>query len=196
MKISELRALVRAQLKNIMTEAERPSFLSQVATPVASKLGGRRQQLDRILASIDSDRLSRLPREQKVDLLVALMAQFGIDNRDFSAIKSRVQRSLSATASADAAAPTDMGMPTESKVTKRALQTEAEYETPAAPTVKGTLAGRGERLQKTQAFQQLVKALETQPSTKQADYILDLLTQLPLSDPAKQRLKLKIRSSI
>jgi hypothetical protein len=191
-KLSQLRA----HIKRLVSEnlpVPTGTFSTQVGPAVKSKIGGRRQQLDRILATIDTDRLSRLPREQKVDLLVALMNQFGIDNRDFAAIKSRVQRTLTTTM----ASPETPAMPTESKkINKRSAVNEAEYATQGPENVKGALAARGERLKRTQAYQQLLAALENQPSTNQSEFILNLLSELPLDAAAKQRIKMKIRTRL
>jgi len=71
MKESELRSMIRRQIKESLKEND--SFLKQVGGSVRAKLGSRRQMLDRILATIDTNRLTRLPRVQKVDLVVALI---------------------------------------------------------------------------------------------------------------------------
>ena len=95
MKNETLRKAIRLEIKRAINEAPAGSFLGQVGSRVRSTLGGRGRQLDRILNAINVDKLARLPKNVKVDLLVALMQQMGISSREFGAIKSRAQRSLS-----------------------------------------------------------------------------------------------------
>jgi len=165
-KISEtkLRSVIRRKIKEALRSDD--SFLSQVGSSVTSRLGSRRQTLDRILATIDTDRLGKLPNSQKVDLLVALVQKFGISARDFASIKSRVQRMIG----------------DDSPVT------EAN-----APTLPASLASKGEKLEKTQAYQMLMKSIATKPAAQQVDFAIQFLNNLPLDDAGKQRLKMKIR---
>ena len=70
---------------------------------------------------------------------------------------------------------------------------------PTADTVteadlKGTLAGKKERLEKTQAYKMLQKAIEGKPSTQQVDFVFAMLDSLPLDQTAKNRLRMKFRS--
>ena len=95
MKNETLRKAIRLEIKRAINEAPAGSFLGQVGSRVRSTLGGRGRQLDRIMNAINVDKLARLPKNVKVDLLVALMQQMGISSREFAAIKSRAQRSLS-----------------------------------------------------------------------------------------------------
>jgi|DEB19_MinimDraft_3_1074340.scaffolds.fasta_scaffold10018_3 hypothetical protein len=94
MKSSELRKLIREEILKELGTTD-PSFLQKVGGSVRARLGTGRAMLDRALDQIDTERLSKLPRQQKIDMLVALISQFGIDGRDFNAVKSRVQRMLS-----------------------------------------------------------------------------------------------------
>jgi hypothetical protein len=165
-KISEakLRSVIRRKIKEALQSDD--SFLSQVGSSVTSRLGSRRQTLDRILATIDTDRLAKLPNNQKVDLLVALVQKFGISARDFASIKSRVQRMIGVNSAV----------------------TEAD-----APSLPSSLASKGEKLEKTQAYQMLMKSIATKPAAQQVDFAIQFLNNLPLDDAGKQRLKMKIR---
>ena len=91
---------------------------------------------------------------------------------------------------------------------KRELQSKsvrsAVIEPPAADAVaenvnerddlKGTLAGKKERMEKTQAFKMLTRALQGKPSTQQVDFVFAMLDSLPLDQTAKNRLRMKFRS--
>ena len=100
MKSNELRELIREEIRSALVEfgTTDPSFLQKVGGSIRAKLGTGKAMLDRALDMIDTERLSRLPRQQKIDLLVALIGQFGISARDFNSIKPRVQRMLSMSA--------------------------------------------------------------------------------------------------
>lgn len=97
MKSNELRDLIREEIRRSLIElgTNDPSFLQKVGGNVRSRLGTGKAMLDRALDMIDTEKLTRLPRQQKIDLLVALIGQFGISAKDFNAIKPRVQRMLS-----------------------------------------------------------------------------------------------------
>ena len=53
---------------------------------------------------------------------------------------------------------------------------------------------KGEKLDKTQAFQMLQRALSQKPSTMQADFVVDLINKFNLPDSAKRRLKMIIKN--
>lgn len=96
MKSNELRDLIREEIRRSLIElgTNDPSFLQKVGGNVRARLGTGKAMLDRALDMIDTEKLAKLPRQQKIDLLVALIGQFGISARDFNAIKPRVQRML------------------------------------------------------------------------------------------------------
>lgn len=56
------------------------------------------------------------------------------------------------------------------------------------------LQSKGEKLDKTQAFQMLQRALSQKPSTMQADFVVDLINKFNLPDSAKRRLKMIIKN--
>ena len=96
MKSNELRNIIREEIRRSIIElgTNDPSFLQKVGGSIRARLGTGKAMLDRALDMIDTDKLARLPRQQKIDLLVALIGQFGISAKDFNAIKPRVQRML------------------------------------------------------------------------------------------------------
>ena len=102
-KQDKLRESVR-KMARIMMESDE-EFSKQVGASVRTRLGARREQLDRILNTIDYKRLARLPKQQKVDLMVALMQKFGIDAVDFAAIRSRVMKKMKDTNADDIKKP-------------------------------------------------------------------------------------------
>jgi hypothetical protein len=97
MKSSELRNLIREEIKTALKEAGADmSFLDKVGGSVRSKLGTGKTQLSRALDMIDTERLAKLPVAQKIDLVVALIDRFGIDAKSFNQIKARVAKDLGA----------------------------------------------------------------------------------------------------
>ena len=175
MKNETLRKAIRLQIIRALNEAPAGSFLGQVGSRVRSSLGGRGRQLDRILNMIPTDRLARLPKNTKVDLLVALMQNMGISSRDFNVIKQRAGRAL---AGAEQSA-TDMPMEN--------VNEEEDTE------MSGAIASRAEKLANTQAFINLKKALESVPSAKQHEFVMNFLKGLPLDDTAKRKLRMTIK---
>jgi hypothetical protein len=66
----------------------------------------------------------------------------------------------------------------------------------AEAEMSGALANKQDRLDKTQAFVQLKKALATKPALQQVDYVIQLVNGLGLRDSAKKRLVMKLRKEI
>ena len=119
MKSNELRNIIREEIRRSIIElgTNDPSFLQKVGGSIRARLGTGKAMLDRALDMIDTEKLARLPRQQKIDLLVALIGQFGISANDFNAIKPRVQRML---AMQDGEVPVqEEGVVKESKVAKK-----------------------------------------------------------------------------
>ena len=103
MKSTQLRDLIREEIKQALSEAGADmSFLDKVGGSIRSKLGTGKTQLNRALDMIDTERLSKLPVAQKIDLMVALIDRFGIDARAFNQIKARVAKELGAAPAAPA----------------------------------------------------------------------------------------------
>jgi len=178
MKERELREMVRKQLVNMISEAPADSFLGRVGSTVRARLGGRRQQLSKLLGDIDTVRISRLPKAQKIELITALMQQFGITAQDFNAIKQRVSRTLKTTQPLPSA---QMG------------ENINEMDPRPAKNL-GSLGTKQDRLEKTQAFRQMVKALANKSDSVKTEFVMNLLSSLNLDDVEKKKLKRNINS--
>lgn len=174
MKNETLRKAIRLEIKRALNEAPAGSFLGQVGSRVRSSLGGRGRQLDRILSMIPTDRLARLPKNTKVDLLVALMQNMGISSRDFNVIKQRAGRALAGA---------------ESSATNMPMENVNEED----DANLGSLTTRAEKMASTSAFQSMKKAVTAAPSAKQADFAMNLLKGLDLDDAAKRKLRMTIK---
>lgn len=106
MKSTELRALIREEIKTAIKESGADmSFLDKVGGSVRAKLGTGKTQLNRALDMIDTDRLSKLPVAQKIELVVALIDRFGIDMKSFNQIKARVTKKLGDIATTESKQP-------------------------------------------------------------------------------------------
>ena len=57
-----------------------------------------------------------------------------------------------------------------------------------------SLYSKAEKVDKTQAFQMLQRAVAQKPSTMQADFVVDLINKFNLDDSAKRRLKMIIKN--
>jgi len=176
MKNDTLRKAIRLEIKRALNEAPAGSFLGQVGSRVRSSLGSRARQLDRILAGIPTDKLARLPKNTKIDMLVALLQQIGINSRDFAIIKQRVQRTLG-------------GIETAPEPATEGINEIGEE----GGEMSGALASKAEKLANTQAFVNLKKAIESQPSAKQHEFVMNFLKGLPLDDAAKRKLRMTIK---
>jgi hypothetical protein len=72
----------------------------------------------------------------------------------------------------------------------------APEEPVAEAEMKGALANKQDRLDKTQAFVQLKNVLAQKPALQQVDYVIQLINGLGLRDSAKKRLVIKLRQGI
>ena len=198
MKSSEIRNMIREEIMTALKESNADmSFLDKVGGSIRSKLGTGRNLLDRALDMIDTEKLSRLPRQQKIELIAAMIGQLGVTAQDFNAVKSRVQRMLTMS---------NVSEPyTESKINEEDASTVNELEfgqkaslgaIAKAKGLNATLSSKKEKIEKTQAYQQLIKALENKPATDQVEFVLDLLNSLPLDDAAKTKLKMKVKTEL
>lgn len=199
MKSSEIRNMIREEIMAAMRESTTDmSFLDKVGGSIRSKLGTGRNLLDRALDMIDTEKLSRLPRQQKIELIAAMIGQLGVTAQDFNAVKSRVQRMLTMS---------NVSEPyTEGKLNEEETDTVNELEfgqkaslgsiAKAKQDLGGGLASKKEKMEKTQAYQMMVKALENKPANAQVDFVIDFLNSLPLDDAAKTKLKMKIKSEL
>ena len=93
MKEQELRNMIKEEILNRLNENP-DAFSKTLGGASRSKLGRAKQPLDMALSKIDVDRMSKLPRQQKVGLLISLLQSVGINSKDFAAIRQRVGRGL------------------------------------------------------------------------------------------------------
>lgn len=175
----ELRNEIRKHVRKMLAESTSNSFIKNVGSQVRASLGGGRTMLDKALGGMDVERLAKLPRMQKVGLLTTLMKTFGISADELTALRGQVARGLKDDA--------QMG---EGKLN------EVEFGSNEKSGVGGALASKGEKVEKTQAYQMLVKAIDNKPATQQVAFVIDMLSKLPLDDSAKRMLKMKIKSQL
>jgi hypothetical protein len=109
---------------------------------------------------------------------------FGITATELTSLRGQVSRQLKGYENAPVA---------ESKLNELDLDNSTSQED---STSQGGLDSKGEKLEKTQAYQMLVKAIENKPATAQVAFVIDMLSKLPLDDTAKRMLKMKIRSEL
>ena len=183
MKEKILREAIRKQIIKKLNEAP-DRFSKQVGGAVRSRLGRARQPLDLALKKIDVQKLARLPRQQKVGLLISLLQSVGITASDFDAIRARVSRGL-----ADTIAPADESV-------NEAPLPDLDQVGDAAASGNKSLDTKKEKLQKTQAFQMLSRQLANKSPKVQYDFVVSLLNDLPLDDTAKRMMKMKLRQDI
>jgi hypothetical protein len=192
MKEKELRESIRKQIIKKLNEAP-DRFSKQVGGAVRSRLGRARQPLDLALKKIDVSKLARLPRQQKVGLLISLLQSVGITASDFDAIRARVSRGL-----ADTIAPADESVA--ESVNEAPLpdldKASGAYGGGREELKNKALASKKEKLQKTQAFKMLSTQLANKSPKVQYDFVVSLLNDLPLDDTAKRMMKMKLRQDI
>lgn len=187
----ELRNEIRKHVQKMLKEYQPGGFLQSVGAQARTSLGSGRSMLDKYLGNVDTERLARLPKMQKVNLLAALMRTFGISANDLTSLRGQVSRTLKGYETAEA--PVEEGK-----------LNELEFGNPPADAstdsgdskVSSGLAAKGEKLKDTQAYKMMVKQLENKPASDQSAFVLDLLSNLPLDDSAKRMIKMKIKSSL
>jgi len=124
--------------------------------------------------------------------------------------KADAEANAKADAEAKAAAKAPAKTPTEKETPEKETpeKTEEQYTAGVDDNVAGkafyrskrvsenlsALQSKGEKLDKTQAFQMLQRALSQKPSTMQADFVVDLINKFNLPDSAKRRLKMIIKN--
>jgi hypothetical protein len=173
MKESELRAIIREHVKKTLKEA-------------GPSLGAGGAELSRGAEKV-SGRVSRLSKRQRLKAVIPVLQKFGITSGDLPMIKAMISK-----ANADAAAA-KAGAEAEAEVEEN--YTAGVDDGDAGNSIKeGSLDTRSAKLDKTQAFKMLQKAVDTKPASMQADFIVDLINKFNLDDSAKRRLKMQIRN--
>ena len=185
MNEQELRKMLRKEIKSVLSEGPSDiTFLDKVGGSIRAKLGSNKQMLNKLLGGLNTDKLGALPQSQKVDLLVAIIGQFGLNAKDFNQVKARVSRKLGLAEPA-------------SEPTSESKLNELELDAPATDSkVSAGLSQRSERVKDTVAFKQMVKMLENKPATEQANFVLELLQGLPLDESAKRMLRMRIKTQL
>lgn len=93
MNEKDLREMIRTEILKKLNENPE-AFSRTLGGTARSGLGRARQPIDTAFKKLDVDRLAKLPRQQKVNLLTSLLKSVGISSRDFNAIRARVSREL------------------------------------------------------------------------------------------------------
>ena len=187
----DLRNEIRKHVQKMLKEYQPGGFLQSVGAQARTSLGSGRSMLDKYLGNVDTERLARLPKMQKVNLLAALMRTFGISANDLTSLRGQVSRTLKGYETAEA--PVEEGKLNELDFENPPTDASTE---PADSKVSSGLAAKGEKLKDTQAYKIMVKQLENKPASDQSAFVLDLLSNLPLDDSAKRMIKRKIKSSL
>ena len=89
----DLREMIRTEILKKLNENPE-AFSRTLGGTARSGLGRARQPIDTAFKKLDVDRLAKLPRQQKVNLLTSLLKSVGISSKDFNAIRARVSREL------------------------------------------------------------------------------------------------------
>lgn len=167
MKESELRAIIREHVKKTLKEA-------------GPRLGAGQAELERGLGKI-SGRASRLTKRQKMKAVLPVLQKFGISAGDLPMIK---------------AALTKMSAPEP----KPEPEVEENYtagvdDGDAGKSIaESSLDAKADKLDKSQAWQMLQKAVQSKPASQQAEFIVDLVGRFNLDDSVKRKLKMQIKN--
>ena len=164
MKEKELRSVIRKHIKKMINEA-------------GPRLGAGAGELERGLGKV-SKRASRFTKRQRIQALIPVLKKFNVQVGDIPLIKSalvKLGQSEEAPKEENYTAGVDDGNKGES------LQ-------------EAGLDSKSEKLDKSQAFQMLKKAVATKPMTQQVDFVIDLINKFNLDDSAKRKLKMQLKN--
>tara|TARA_R100001126_G_scaffold39692_2_gene22080 strand:- start:1390 stop:1896 length:507 start_codon:yes stop_codon:yes gene_type:complete len=167
MKENELRGVIRKQIRKVLSEAPR--------------LGAGGAELQRGLGKI-GDRTSRFTKRQRIQSVLPVLKKFNIQTSDLPLLKA----ALSKLYAADAAAAAEPEM--EENYTAGVDDGDA--------AMNEALDSKGEKLEKTQAFQMLKRALGPKNANQQAEFVFDLIDKLGLDASAKQRIRMKAQRKL
>lgn len=167
MNENELRGVIRKQIRKVLSEA--PS------------LGAGGSEIERGLGKISS-RTSRFSRRQRVQAVLPVLKKFNIEVGDLPYIKGALAKMMKADAAAAA----------EPEVEEN--YTAGVDDGGASKSIsENALDSKGDKLEKTQAFQMLKKALQSKPANQQAEFVMDLITKMGMDDSAKRKLRMKVK---
>ena len=175
MNENELRGVIRKQIRKVLSEAPR--------------LGAGGAEIERGLGKIGG-RTSRFSRRQRVQAVLPVLKKFNIEVGDIPYIKGALAKMMKS----DAAAASEPEV--EENYTAGIDDGDAGSmaSSEAGKSLEeGALDSKGEKLEKSQAFQMLKKALDSKPSNQQAEFVMDLIGKLGMDDSAKRKLKMKVK---
>lgn len=167
MNENELRGVIRKQIKKVLSEAPR--------------LGAGGAELERGLGKIGG-RTSRFSRRQRVQAVLPVLKKFNIQAGDLPYIKASLAKMMKADATAEAEPEMEENY------------TAGVDDGDASKSIsENALDSKGDKLEKTQAFQMLKKALQSKPANQQAEFVMDLITKMGMDDSAKRKLRMKVK---
>lgn len=169
MKESELRAIIREHIKRTLKEA-------------GPSLGAGGEELVRGAEKV-SGRVAKLTKRQRIQSVIPLLQKFGITSADLPMIKAVL-------AKMSVPEPEPKAEPEVEENYTAGVDDGAAGDSLA----EGALDSKSEKLDKTQAWNMLKKAVDTKPASQQADFIVDLINKFNLDDSAKRRLKMQIKN--
>jgi len=209
MKETELRRVIREHIKRLLE-----------AGPA---LGAGSTDITRGLSKIEKRATTLSPR-QRVAAVIPVLQKFGIQPNDMSLLKVQLskaekqsvvqnasvekeaeekaaeeaaaKKAAEEKAAIEAAAKKAAPQPSTNDTTKKQEQYTAGVDDthPKVSENLSALRDKGERLDKTQAFQMLQKSLAQKPANMQADFVIDLINKFNLNDSALRRLKMNIKN--
>ena len=217
MKEQELRLIIREHIKKLMKEAG-PSLgagageLERGLGKVEKRASGLplKQRVAAVIPILQKFGLQ--PSDLSLVKLELSKALKQSAVQDASAEKAEADKEEEAKAKADAEAKAkadaEAKTATKEEPTEEPTKKEEQYTAGVDDNYAGkafkrpkamqenlsSLRDKGEKLDKTQAFQMLQRSLAQKPSTMQADFVVDLINKFNLDDSAKRRLKMIIKN--
>ena len=174
MNENELRGVIRKQIRKVLSEAPR--------------LGAGGAELERGLGKIGG-RTSRFSRRQRVQALLPVLKKFNVEVGDIPYIKAALAKMMKADA---ATAEPEVEENYTAGIDDGDAGSMASSEA-GKSLEEGALDSKGEKLEKSQAFQMLKKALDSKPANQQAEFVMDLIGKLGMDDGAKRKLRMKVK---
>jgi hypothetical protein len=148
--------------------------VKKIIKEAGPSLGAGAGELERGLGKI-SARASKLSKRQRIKAVIPVLQKFGIAPNDMAYLKAALK-------SANGEATPEP-------------EVEENYTAGVddGKVTEGALDAKGDKLEQTQAFQMLQKALASKPAGQQAEFVLGLIGKLGMKDSAKRKLKLQVK---
>jgi hypothetical protein len=172
MNENELRGVIRKQIRKVLSEAPR--------------LGAGGAELERGLGKIVG-RTSRFTKRQRVQSVLPVLKKFNIEAGDLPYIKAALAK-MNKEAEPEAEVEENYTAGLDDGDAGSMASSDA-----GKSLGEGALDSKGEKLEKSQAFQMLKKALDSKPANQQAEFVMDLIGKLGMNDGAKRKLRLKVK---